>query len=88
MIYHTINELVTNALKHANAQSIHLQVVQEMNRISINIQDDGCGFDIKQETKGNGLNNIRNSVASFNGHIEIYSTVGKGTEINVEFNLK
>ncbi len=87
MIYRTVHELVNNALKHAGAAEIIVQMVQEPDRVSITVQDDGRGFDPAAPTSGTGLNNIRNRVGSYNGHMDVYSEPGKGTEVNVEFKL-
>ncbi len=87
MIYRTVHELVNNVLKHAGADEIIVQMVQESDRVSIAVQDNGRGFDPDAETSGTGLKNIRNRVGSYNGRMEIYSEPGKGTEISVEFKL-
>ena len=84
MIYRSIHELVNNALKHAGADKIMVQIIQEPDRIAFAVQDDGCGFDPSSGTEGMGLQNIRNRVASYNGMLDIYSKAGEGTEINVE----
>lgn len=84
MIYRTTLELVNNVLKHANAEHIIIQIIQEPDRIALTLQDDGCGFDTTAPTKGSGLNNIRHRVASYNGRFEVWSELGKGTEVSVE----
>lgn len=85
--FRIVSELVNNALKHANASKINVQLVQEQDRISITVQDDGCGFDPKtiDRSKSGGLNNIESRVVSFNGRIDIFSAPEKGTEVSVEF---
>src|SRR5690606_6628135 len=47
MVYRCIHELVNNALKHAEATHINVQLVQEVNRVSFTVQDNGKGFDQK-----------------------------------------
>ncbi|MDR2234096.1 MAG: sensor histidine kinase [Tannerella sp.] len=84
MIYRCIYELVNNALRHSGANNIIVQIMQETDRIAFTVQDDGCGFAPPAESKGVGLQNIRTRVASYNGIINIDSSEGKGTEINVE----
>lgn len=86
--FRIVSELVNNALKHANASKINVQLVQEQDRISITVYDDGCGFDPKSidRSKPGGLNNIQARVISFNGRIDILSSPEKGTEVSVEFN--
>jgi len=86
MIYRCIHELVNNALKHTEATQINVQLVQEDNRISFTVQDDGNGFDQQKITEGMGLQNIRQRVAAFQGKMEIYSSE-QGTEVHVELNL-
>jgi len=88
MIYRSIHELVNNALKHAGAAKIMVQIVQEADRIAFTVQDDGCGFDVAGVSEGMGLQNIRTRVASYNGIINIDSIVGEGTEINVELKVE
>lgn len=85
--FRIVSELVNNALKHASASKINVQLVQEQDRISLTVYDDGCGFDPKSidKTKSVGLNSIEQRVVSFNGRLDILSGQGKGTEITVEF---
>ena len=88
MLYRIMHELVGNALKHADASHILVQIVQETDRLALTVQDNGCGFDISAESKGMGLENIRNRVAAYNGNLLIDTTVGVGTEVNVELKIE
>lgn len=87
VIYRCVHELVNNALKHADATQINVQLIQESDRISFTVQDNGVGFDQNNVPDGMGLRNIRQRVAAFNGKLSIYSS-HQGTEANVELNLK
>ncbi|MEI5984081.1 ATP-binding protein [Sphingobacterium sp. PU5-4] len=87
MVYRCIHELVNNALKHAVASHINVQLVQESNRISFTVHDDGKGFDQQQVAEGMGLRNIRQRVEAFQGKLHIYSSV-EGTEVHVELELQ
>ena len=86
MVYRCIHELVNNALKHAKASHINVQLVQENDRLSFTVQDDGIGFDQKTTFEGMGLRNIRQRVEAFQGKMNIYSS-DQGTEIHVEMEL-
>ena len=88
LIYRSIHELVNNALKHAGADQIMVQIIQEPDRIAFTVQDDGCGFDPSAVTEGMGLQNIRTRVASYNGILDIDSKKGEGTEVNVELRIE
>lgn len=83
LIYRSVHELVNNALKHAEATQISVQLVQDTDRISITVQDDGKGFDQTLSHQGTGLANIRQRVESQQGKMNIYSSE-QGTEIHIE----
>jgi len=87
MIYYCIHEMVNNALKHAGAENIMVQIVRKPDQISFTVQDDGCGFDTSALPQGMGLENIRTRVAAYNGILDIDSKAGVGTEINVDISL-
>lgn len=87
LLYRSAHELVHNALKHAEASQINVQLIQETDRISLTVQDNGKGFDPKKENAGMGLKNINQRVEINNGIIDIYSELNKGTEVNLSFKL-
>jgi signal transduction histidine kinase len=82
-------ELLNNALKHSEASEINVQLVQEPDRISLTVQDNGCGFDTAKvnDDKSSGLRNIRSRVLSFDGQFHLDAIPQKGTEAIVEFLL-
>ena len=84
LVYRCIHELVNNAVKHAKATHINVQLIQEAGRLSFTVQDDGTGFDEQTVTEGMGLRNIRQRIAAFRGKMSIYSSE-QGTEVHVEF---
>ena len=88
MAYRAILELVNNALKHADAKRIIVQIVSEPDRLALTVQDDGCGFDLSAVSSGTGIENIRNRVSSYNGNMDIWSKPGKGTEVNLELRIE
>ena len=74
-------------MKHSEATEIAVQLVSEEERLSITVQDNGKGMDLKiaKSSRGKGLANIRSRVASFGGHFDLSSEHGKGTEAIIEF---
>ncbi|MDD4776719.1 MAG: sensor histidine kinase [Fermentimonas sp.] len=88
LLYRSVHELVNNAIKHANAEKIDVQIIQESDRISLVVQDDGFGFDTEAKRDGMGLDNIRKRVESYDGVMFISSNIGKGTEIHIELDLE
>ena len=87
-IYRIIQELLSNAIRHAQANSIILQCSQNAETFFITLEDDGIGFDTQllADKKGMGLNNLRNRITFLHGHLEILSTQNVGTTINIELN--
>jgi signal transduction histidine kinase len=87
MIYRMIQEIITNAVKHANASVLLLQCSQEEDSFFITVEDNGKGFDTgSHHTEGMGLKNIRNRVDYFNGQLHIESS-SEGTIINIELHV-
>jgi two-component system NarL family sensor kinase len=86
-IYRIVQELVNNIIKHSKATEALVQLVQEKGRASVTVQDNGKGFDAlsAQASAGHGLKNIRLRVESLNGHFDVDSAPGKGTEVSIEF---
>ena len=81
-------ELINNALKHSGSAKINLQLIADVDRICIQVVDEGKGFDTDSKScDGKGLVSIRDRVAANNGSFEIESIPGKGTEATVEFLL-
>ncbi len=84
-VYRIVQELLNNAIKHANATQIIVQCSESDRRLFLTVEDDGCGFNPKDlEMKGLGLKNIENRVALLQGSVEIESHFGQGTTVNIE----
>ncbi len=83
-LYRTAHELVNNALKHADAKHIDIDLAAYKNRITLHVADDGKGFAYPPEKEGFGLKNIRNRIAMYGGKMLVDSRPGYGTEINIE----
>lgn len=85
-IYRIVQEMLSNAVRHAEAGHIMLQCSQNGNTFLITQEDDGQGFDADAEhsSKGIGLSNIKNRVGFLKGKMEIDSVIGEGTTINIE----
>lgn len=86
-VFRVAQELVNNAIKHARAKELVVQMLQETGRLCLIVQDDGTGFDIYKavSAKGIGLTAIKSRVDSLNGKMEMISSPGKGAEFIIEF---
>ena len=85
-IYRIIQELVNNAVKHANATQIFVQLAMTENKTGITVEDNGKGFDKNNllRTKGAGMANINYRVQYLNGCSDIVTSPGNGTSVNIE----
>ncbi|NML21854.1 histidine kinase [Pseudoflavitalea sp. G-6-1-2] len=87
MIYRMIQEIIGNAVNHANASALMLQCSQEEDSFFITVEDNGIGFNTNNHhAEGMGMKNIRNRVEYFNGQFHIESSP-EGTIINIELNV-
>lgn len=83
-VYRIIQELTSNAVKHADASMIFIQVVRANDTLQITIEDDGKGIEIENPKEGIGLENVRSRVAFMAGQIEIISSkIMGGTSIEI-----
>ena len=84
VLYRCAYELVNNALKHAEAGLIDIQLIQEPHAATLSVCDNGKG--ITTAAEGMGLQNIRERIAPYHGKMDIISDAN-GTEINVTLPL-
>jgi two-component system, NarL family, sensor kinase len=88
IIYRIIQELLNNILKHAAASEAMVQLIKDNNRLSIMVEDNGKGFNTAiKNNNGAGLTSIQSRVDYLKGQLDIHSEEGKGTLVNIEFNL-
>lgn len=81
-----VQEALTNARKHAQAQHIRVHLTTDSSGIVVIVEDDGIGFDTTQMTKGGttfGLQIMRERTEDIGGVLEISSSEGHGTCIMV-----
>lgn len=89
IVYRIVQELLNNILKHAEASEVFVQLIRQDDRLNIVVEDNGKGFDtaILEKSKGAGWVNIRSRVEYLKGQLDVNSEPGKGTLVNIEFNL-
>ncbi len=75
-------EALINALKHARASAIQVELTFGSQAISLCVRDNGQGFNPKvQSGKGFGLVGIRERIQSLGGQLIIASQPGQGTQV-------
>ena len=87
LLYRITQELINNAIKHAQASEIKVHLMAEDN-IRLSVADNGVGFDKNlvegDIKKGVGLYNIENRVSLLHGELIVDSEKGKGTSITIK----
>ena len=89
MLYRIIQETVNNALKYAEADHLNITLTADEQEISLLMEDNGKGFDVKEALAkgGIGLKNIQLRTKYLKGKLEVDSSIAKGTTIIVEIPL-
>jgi len=80
------HEAVTNALRHARARSLAVDLTFEPEAVCLRVRDDGCGFDPDTYLHGPrgehfGLLGIFERAEALGGQLNVKSRAGEGTEI-------
>ncbi|HPF01504.1 MAG TPA: HAMP domain-containing protein [Bacteroidales bacterium] len=86
-LYRILQEALTNAVKHSNASEIIVEFVFENNELSLQIQDNGCGFGPEEPMRGKGLANIRERAALLDAKLNINSQQNCGTRIELTYQV-
>ena len=86
-IFRILQEQFSNIIKYADATKIKITMKQKDDLLTLEIKDNGKGFDPKQKPKGIGLTNITHRAEAYNGEVIIDSSPGRGCKIFIEFRL-
>jgi PAS domain S-box-containing protein len=84
-IFRIYQELLTNAVRHANADVITSSLRLKDNQIILKIKDDGQGMDlaINRTKKTLGLIGIKERIFALGGKFDLKSEPGKGTKVQI-----
>ena len=82
-LFHICQEALANVAKHASAKHLDVSVLVTSDRVVMEIQDNGRGFDIKKmnSSLGHGLANMRTRARNVGGEVDISSTRNEGTTV-------
>ncbi|KAB7733214.1 histidine kinase [Rudanella paleaurantiibacter] len=84
MLYRVVQELLNNALKHAQAQQITVQIMANDETLLISVDDDGRGAEFPEvPTKGNGITNIKSRISYLGGQVMWQSEPQRGTSVMI-----
>lgn len=89
LFFRVIRELLTNVVKHAQAQSARISVKTDGDQFCLRVVDDGIGFTMSNLSTltGFGLFSIAERISNQGGKMEVNSTPGGGTEVTLTLPL-
>ena len=92
-LYRIVQEALTNVGKHARTTRARVILAQQRDKVRLEVEDEGCGFDPSASKSGSGpgervgLHGMKERVALLGGELEIASEPGVGTSLSVEVPL-
>ena len=96
-LFRIVQEAVSNTARHARAENVFVLIKIEKNVVHVEIEDDGEGFDLDslfvvgshdaKDRRGLGLLGMKERVALIGGKIEVCSSRGLGTRVDIRIPL-
>jgi signal transduction histidine kinase len=92
-VFRVVQEAIANVERHARAETVLIQGSIRDHRLSVEVEDDGEGFDDRAFTtpdragRGWGLLGMRERVEMLGGRLRIDSAPGKGTHLQLDVPL-
>jgi signal transduction histidine kinase len=80
--YYVVSESLTNAAKHAQADTVTVEVGVTTDTLIVEIVDDGIGG--ADSERGTGLRGLADRIEALNGRLRVWSSVGRGTRVRAE----
>lgn len=82
-LFHICQEALANAAKHASAKHLEVSVLATSERVVMEVQDNGRGFDMKHmnSSLGHGLANMQTRARNVGGEVDISSARNEGTTV-------
>ncbi|MCS6843951.1 MAG: sensor histidine kinase [Caldilineales bacterium] len=78
-----VQEALANVCKHAQARRVSVTLSYMEDQVTLDVQDDGVGFDPSAATEGFGLAAMRQRVEQLGGSVAVESAPGHGTTVAV-----
>ncbi|MFT5132085.1 MAG: two-component system sensor histidine kinase UhpB [Gammaproteobacteria bacterium] len=82
-LYRIIQESLTNVIKHAHADEVHVSIRRASNQLTVNISDDGIGYESSLMQRGLGLLGMQERVEALSGVFELSSEFEQGVSIRI-----
>jgi signal transduction histidine kinase len=93
ILFRITQEAITNVVKHAHASHVDIRMQRDNNKVILQIEDNGEGFNVEAtltrsgEQQSLGLHGMQERAALLGGHFNIQSQNGRGTCVSIEIPL-
>jgi signal transduction histidine kinase/sugar lactone lactonase YvrE len=77
-------EAINNAARHSHCRQVTIEFRVDAPWLTLEVADDGAGFDLSNESDGHGLENMRQRAAALGGEITIHTGLKQGTSIGLK----
>ncbi|WP_205513423.1 PAS domain-containing sensor histidine kinase [Longitalea arenae] len=86
-LYRIVQEQLKNIIQYSKAAHVTIRLNYCGFGVSLEVEDDGVGFDPLKKTKGIGLRNIYDRTLLYNGKVDLQSSPGQGCRLQVTIPL-
>jgi signal transduction histidine kinase len=86
-LFLAVKETLNNAVHHACASEVTMELSMKGRELKIAITDNGCGFDPAAAGSGNGIGNLHDRLARLGGDCQIRSGPDRGTTVSLSLPL-
>lgn len=76
-------EAINNAAKYSHATTVQVRIYRDGQRLHLQVEDNGRGFEPELADSGNGLNNMQRRAANMKARFSLRSKPGEGTLIHL-----
>ena len=85
LVWRVAQEAIRNAVRHAGATTVRVEVLGDGPQVSLTVQDDGVGFDPAAGGRQDsyGLRGLQSLVRDGGGRLEVESAPGAGTTVRM-----
>jgi signal transduction histidine kinase len=81
ILFRCSQEIIQNALKHSQSKTIDVQLLKAKDKITISIEDDGVGFNLRNVDNKHGIDSIKDRLSSISGSFILESKPKQGTTV-------
>lgn len=87
-LYRILQEALNNCNKYSNAEKINVSILKQENFVTLQIRDNGIGFNENKVKKGIGIKNMSQRASVINAELNITSKIGKGTTVSLKIPIE